>query len=130
MKAALKAANKAPGLTRDNFGFQHIKGFTRDHYNALCDSLKQDIQETLPNKIIVSDRDAHAVKAAEKNARNAGVDHLLQFQVCDFAETPIPPGKGCIVFQSRLRHAFAAAKSAQIPVQTHRRFYETKLRRI
>ncbi len=38
-----------------------------------------------------------AVEAAQKNAMTAGVSHLIDFEVCDFAATAIPPGTGIIV---------------------------------
>jgi putative N6-adenine-specific DNA methylase len=36
------------------------------------------------------------VEAARKNAATAGVEHLIEFHVCDYAETPLP-GSGAIV---------------------------------
>lgn len=98
IEAALLALNKAPGLMRSNFAFQHIKGFTRKHYDELRDKLRQESYKTISNKIILSDHDPKAVEAAQKNARTAGVEHLLQFQVCDFTDTTIPQGNGCIIF--------------------------------
>jgi len=47
--------------------------------------------------IIATDVDAGAIRAARKNAETAGVHHMIRFDVCDFAETPIPPEKGIVV---------------------------------
>jgi putative N6-adenine-specific DNA methylase len=45
----------------------------------------------------LSDIDPDCVEASKKNAITAGVDHLLEFHVCDFAETPTL-GIGDVVF--------------------------------
>ncbi|MGB3112468.1 MAG: class I SAM-dependent RNA methyltransferase, partial [Candidatus Omnitrophota bacterium] len=38
-----------------------------------------------------------AIDAAMKNAKTAGVDHLIEFKVCDFRDTDIPAGKGMVM---------------------------------
>ena len=35
--------------------------------------------------------------AAQKNALTAGVDHLIDFKACDFAETPVPTSDAIII---------------------------------
>ncbi len=47
--------------------------------------------------IVATDIDDRALRAAEQNARTAGVDHLIQFRQCDFADTPIPEGRGIVL---------------------------------
>ena len=47
--------------------------------------------------IIATDIDKEAIRAAVKNATTAGVEHLIDFKVCDFADTPIPEGRGVII---------------------------------
>ncbi len=44
-----------------------------------------------------ADIDPDAIDAARKNALTAGVDHLIDFQVCDFADTPVPPENGIVL---------------------------------
>jgi len=39
-----------------------------------------------------------AIDAAQKNAVYAGVDHLIDFEVCDFQETTVPEGGGVVMF--------------------------------
>jgi putative N6-adenine-specific DNA methylase len=48
-------------------------------------------------KIIATDRDPTAIESARKNAQTAGVDHLIDFEVCDFRDTPRPSGNGVVV---------------------------------
>jgi putative N6-adenine-specific DNA methylase len=50
-----------------------------------------------PAPIIASDIEPEAIEASKKNAVTAGVDHLIDFHVCDFAETPMPSEVGDVV---------------------------------
>lgn len=59
--------------------------------------MKLASRKEIEKKIIATDRDPNAVKAARKNAQTAGVDHLIQFETCDFRKTPLPDGKGVVV---------------------------------
>jgi 23S rRNA G2445 N2-methylase RlmL len=51
----------------------------------------------LPVKIIATDIDKTAVAAAKHNAQTAGVDHLIEFNVCPYEETSIPDDGGIII---------------------------------
>lgn len=88
IEAALLASGRAPGLLRGNFGAKHLRGFDPEAYEALRRELRQT--KRTPGRIIASDRDRKAVEAAKHNAKTAGVDDLIEFHVCDFAETPVP----------------------------------------
>jgi putative N6-adenine-specific DNA methylase len=46
---------------------------------------------------VATDIHPRAVEAARKNAATANVAHLIDFAVCDFAATPLPPGGGVVV---------------------------------
>jgi len=103
IEAALIASRRAPGLMRNNYGFMHLKYFDEPKWRqmrtgALKKSKSRGGKATFrPARIIATDIDAEAVQAARKNAMTAGVLHLVDFDVCDFAETVIPPGSGIIV---------------------------------
>jgi putative N6-adenine-specific DNA methylase len=91
IEAALMAQNRAPGLLRANYGFMHLKGFNDEAWKAVRrEAIKAGEKKRSP-RIIATDIDPVAVEAAKKNAATAGVDHLIEFGVCDFAETPLPP---------------------------------------
>ncbi|OGW37484.1 MAG: RNA methyltransferase [Nitrospirae bacterium GWD2_57_9] len=96
IEAALIGLNRAPGLLRSNFGFMHIKGFPESAWNELREKAKQQSRRSIPGRIIATDIDPDAVEAARKNATTAGVEHLIEFRVCDFRDTPLP-GNGMIV---------------------------------
>jgi putative N6-adenine-specific DNA methylase len=103
IEAALIACRRAPGLLRSNYGFMHFKYFDEPKWrqmrtDALKDSKTRGGKTSFrPVAIIATDIDAEAVEAARKNATTAGVSHLIDFDVCDFAETAIPPGPGIII---------------------------------
>ncbi len=99
IEAALIATNRRPGLYRMNYGFMHIIGYDEQVFFAERRILKDQVIKTLDFPIIATDLSADAVDVSQKNAKTAGVDHLIQFSVCDFAETEVPEGgKGTVVF--------------------------------
>ena len=97
IEAALLALNRAPGMLRPGFGFTHLRGFDPAAWKALRREAESAARDSLAAPIIASDIDPRAVEAARRNARRAGVEHLIRFEVCDFAATPLPPQPGVIV---------------------------------
>jgi 23S rRNA (guanine2445-N2)-methyltransferase / 23S rRNA (guanine2069-N7)-methyltransferase len=83
IEAALIAADRAPGLTRDYFGFLKWRG----HDAALWMRLRAEAVaraaagEATPLIMRGRDRDALAVRSAQENARRAGVGQLVSFEV-------------------------------------------------
>ena len=97
IEAALIALNKAQGLLRSNYGFIHLKDFDKQQWQGLRrEALKKSLKK-IPFPIIATDIDEAAVRAAQQNAITAGVEHLIDFKVCDFAETLIPQAKGIVI---------------------------------
>lgn len=90
LEAALIASNRAPGLTRSNFGFMHVLGFDRAAYTSQRTRAKAVIINDLQGEFILSDRDPNAIKAARINAEHAELDQYLRFETCDFSETTLP----------------------------------------
>ncbi len=97
IEAALIAAGRAPGLLRSNFGFMHTRGFDAATWERLRNEARKQRSKSPPAAIIASDLDPAAVEAARRNAMTAGVEHLIQFETCDFADTPLPPGPGIVI---------------------------------
>jgi putative N6-adenine-specific DNA methylase len=97
IEAALIALNRAPGLLRNNYGFMHIKGFNEPLWNDLCTHAKKEAKKTLNCRIIATDIRREVVEAAKKNAATAGVEHLIEFAVCDYSETTVPKGGGIVI---------------------------------
>jgi len=97
IEAALIAAGRPPGLLRDNFGFMHRNGFDADTWQSMRRRARKLRNQAAIAPIIATDIDPGAIRAAGKNALTAGVDHMIRFEVCDFADTPMPPEPGIVV---------------------------------
>jgi len=97
IEAALLALQRPPGLLRENFGFMHIRGWNAGLWQSLREEAKRNVRKDLPVRIVASDIEPRAVDAARRNAETAGVAHRIEFHVCDFAETPVPPGPGTVI---------------------------------
>ena len=102
IEGALIASRRVPGLMRSNYAFMHTKLYDEDAWKqmrkeAFKQSKKRGKAEFKPVPIIATDIDPECVRSARRNAMTAGVEHLIEFDVCDFAETRIPEGDGIIV---------------------------------
>ena len=98
IEAALLATDKSPGFFRMNYGFMHIMGYEEEVFFTERRKLKDKGKKALNFKIIATDLSADAVDIAQKNAKTAGVEHLIDFSVCDFADTVVPDEPGVIMF--------------------------------
>lgn len=97
IEAAFIALQKAPASLRNNFGFMHVVGYDDHVYQQVRDEAKKTATKEIYGKIIATDNDPQAIIAAKKNAKTAGVDHLIEFECCDISQTPIPDGDGVVV---------------------------------
>ena len=97
IEAALIAQNRAPGLLRANYGFMHLRGFNDEAWKAVRRETIKAGEKKRNSRIIATDIDPVAVAAARKNAATAGVEQIIEFGVCDFAETPLPPAPFIVV---------------------------------
>ncbi|MBN2539604.1 MAG: class I SAM-dependent RNA methyltransferase [Deltaproteobacteria bacterium] len=96
IEAALIATGKEPGAMRNNHGFMHINGFNKPQWRKMK-GLAENIQRAPAGRIVATDIDPKAIEAAQSNAAAAGVKHLIEFEVCDFSDTPVPEGTGVIL---------------------------------
>ncbi len=97
IEAALIASGRSAGLTRENFAFMHLSGFSPAEWERMRSDAKREQAPAVDARFILSDIDPTAIEAARNNAASAGVDRLMEFHVCDFAETPIPNAPGVVV---------------------------------
>lgn len=89
IEAALWATNRKPGLIRLNYSFMHFIGYDSEVFYEERRLLKKEVNKDLDFKIIASDLSREAVEVSKINAKLAGVLDLIDFHVCDFAETPV-----------------------------------------
>ena len=98
IEAALLATDKHPGLFRMNFGFMHIMGYDEQVFFVERRKLKDKAKKDIKFKIIATDISQDAIDISQKNANTAGVEHLIEFAVCDFADTEVPAEAGIVMF--------------------------------
>jgi putative N6-adenine-specific DNA methylase len=98
IEAALLATDKHPGLFRMNYAFMHIMGYDEQVFFVERRKLKDKSKKETGFRIIATDISEDAVSIAQRNANTAGVEHLIDFSVCDFADTDVPEQPGIIMF--------------------------------
>jgi len=91
IEAAMIATNRKPGLYRTNYAFMHLKDYDDSVYLKEDTLLEEQIMDVAGLRIIATDNSAKAIENAKKNAIAAGVANLIEFNLCDFADTEIPP---------------------------------------
>ena len=99
IEAAWLATCRAPGLAREHFAFMDIPGYDPTLWRTLVQDAVRAVRP-LPEgvRIVASDIDAAALRAAQENAIAAGVWDALQFDQCDVAMSPVPEeGNGVIL---------------------------------
>jgi putative N6-adenine-specific DNA methylase len=92
IEAALSAARRAPGLGRA-FAFEGLPG----HDAAATARVRRHLTaraRKVPVPIHASDRNAGALRLAQKNAAAAGVADVIAFARADAAQVVPPPGPG------------------------------------
>lgn len=92
IEAALIATNRRPGLYRTNYAFMHLQGYDETVYHKEDALLEEQIADVPGLRIIATDYNPKAIDNAKKNAIAAGVHKLIEFAVCDFADTEVPAG--------------------------------------
>jgi putative N6-adenine-specific DNA methylase len=92
IEAAWLALRRPPGLTRRRFGFQGWMDYDVALWTALRDEARQGVRKRLPAAVVGSDLRRDVVAFASKNARAAGVGHLLPFEPRDVRDVRPPAG--------------------------------------
>jgi putative N6-adenine-specific DNA methylase len=98
IEAALMASGRFPGLFRDHYAFMYIKGYDEKVYEKIREKMENKVTENPELKIVASDISEQAILFAKENAGVAGVEELIDFEVCDFEETTVPPDESGVVF--------------------------------
>ncbi|MBE8713189.1 THUMP domain-containing class I SAM-dependent RNA methyltransferase [Sphingobacterium hungaricum] len=98
IEAALLAQKRRPGLLRMNYAFMHVIGYNEEDFFQERRLLKELTDKKNTPTIIASDISDIAIEITKANARTAGVEHLITFEVCDFEDTTVPEEHGVIMF--------------------------------
>lgn len=93
IEAGWIALDRAPGLTRRRFAFQSWLDFDVQLWTELRDQARSRMARSLPSPICGSDIRRDVVDFAGKNARAAGIGHLLQLTTQDITRFQPPEGE-------------------------------------
>lgn len=127
IEAALIATNRAPGLYRMNYGFMHILGYDEQAFFEERRLLKDQVIKNVDLKIVASDISEDAVEVTRRNAKTAGVDTIIDFEVCDFELTPVPEdGKGVVVFNPEYGERLGVHSKLELTYKRMGDFMKTK----
>ena len=98
IEAAMLASNRKPGLYRSNYSFMHICGYEHVFYDSEFKELEQQVTEVPGLRIIASDISEDAVNISKVNAGIAGVEEMIEFEVCDFEKSTIPENEAGVIY--------------------------------
>ena len=99
IEAALWATNRPPGLYRSNYSFMHLCGYEQTFYETHYREMESKVLDGKGLTIVASDISEDAINISKINAGIAGVEHLIQFECCDFEKTSLPElGQGVVFF--------------------------------
>jgi 23S rRNA G2445 N2-methylase RlmL len=92
IEAALIAADVAPGLVRERFGFERWLGHDPHTWHRMREEARSRVR--VPRKLVLaaSDSDPRAVEAARENAAAAGLAERIRLEVADARELAPRPG--------------------------------------
>ncbi|MFP1748350.1 bifunctional 23S rRNA (guanine(2069)-N(7))-methyltransferase RlmK/23S rRNA (guanine(2445)-N(2))-methyltransferase RlmL [Lonsdalea quercina] len=97
IEAAMIAADRAPGLHRHHWGFLAWQQFDPTLWKEVTTEAQQRARagmQATASRFFGSDNDRRVIDIARANARRAGVNDLIRFDVCDAIQlkNPLPEG--------------------------------------
>ena len=98
IEAALLATNRRPGLYRNNYSFMHVCEYEDDFYERELKVIEQQVKAVPGLKIIASDISEDAINISKVNAGIAGVEELIEFELCDFEKATIPENQEGVIY--------------------------------
>ncbi|USD42479.1 bifunctional 23S rRNA (guanine(2069)-N(7))-methyltransferase RlmK/23S rRNA (guanine(2445)-N(2))-methyltransferase RlmL [Vibrio sp. SCSIO 43135] len=93
IEAAMMAANMAPGVKRERWGFESLEDFEPELWAEIKSEAKVQARRGVKKvdaKFYGFDNDERVIKTARDNARRAGVESLIEFNVGDAAKVTRP----------------------------------------
>ncbi len=95
IEAAMMAANIAPGLKREKWGFESLQDFEPELWAEVKSEASVQARRGVNKtdaKFFGLDNDSRVLKTAKDNARRAGVENLIQFELGDASLLKKPQG--------------------------------------
>jgi putative N6-adenine-specific DNA methylase len=97
IEACLLALNVAPGLFREQFGFQHWADFDPTLWQQCLAQAEADQKRTVAVPIVGSDRNYTVIEQAEQNAYRSGVSDYVQWQTLALEQVEAPASEGVVL---------------------------------
>lgn len=97
IEAAMIAANIAPGMNRSFTAEKWTNFIPKKCWYEAIDEAEENINDDIETDIQGYDIDSSVIKIARRNAREAGVDHLIHFQERSVADLSHPKKYGFII---------------------------------
>lgn len=95
IEAAMIAANMAPGVKRESWGFESLEDFEPELWSEIKSEANVQARRGVKKvdcKFYGFDNDEKVLKTARDNARRAGVESLIEFGFGDAAQVKRPEG--------------------------------------
>jgi len=96
LEAAMMVLDIAPGLKRD-FGFEKLKNFESDTWKKIKNTALKNAKPVTFQKLYGSDSDLHAVRVAQKNLTEAGLNDAVQLAQTNITKVVAPADSGVLV---------------------------------
>jgi putative N6-adenine-specific DNA methylase len=97
LEAAMQALNIAPGVFREQFGFERWLDFDRALFDQLLKDAEAGEKKDVEVTIIGSDRSFEVIQQAKSNAQKSGVERYIQFAQLELAEVEAPSDSGILL---------------------------------
>jgi len=91
IEAAMMAANMAPGIHREGFGFMNLLDFNQEAWLKVLDEAESQELESIEALLFGYDHDKRVLQMAKDNARNAGVVKFIEFKNTPISVAAPPP---------------------------------------
>ena len=107
------AANLAPGLLREGFGFEKWGNFQQSAWKQLVREARQAGSDSVSCPIIGMDKDRSAIQSARHNAKRAGVQDYVRFVCQDVLDLEPEADQGLILTNPPYGHRLDLPEDTQ-----------------
>lgn len=97
LEASMAALNIAPGIFREEFGFQTWPDFDGDLWDALWQEAESARRSPLSTWVGGCDRDPDIIQQARLNAQRCDLDEQINFWAADLADLEAPADSGFLL---------------------------------
>jgi putative N6-adenine-specific DNA methylase len=97
IEATMQALNIAPGIFREQFGFETWPSFDQVLFDRLFKTAEEGEKSALISPIIGSDHNSGVIQQAHSNAVKCGIDQHLQFLQRELADVEAPADCGVLM---------------------------------